>query len=366
MLRQRFVIAERNNTSIVIDGKKLVNFCSNDYLNLASHPTIRKAFIAGVNKYGMGSSSSSLISGYYQPQHELEERFAEFLQRDRAILFNSGYHANLGVITTLAKRDSTIISDRLCHASIIDSIVLSRAKHHRYQHNDYKHAATLLNKPQKNLLITEGVFSMEGDISPLKKFAQLANTTLMVDDAHGFGVLGKNGRGSCEHHKLTQTEVACLVTPLGKAFGSVGAIVSGSNELIETLVQFARTYIYTTALPPAISHAGLAALKIIDHENWRREKLQSLIAHFNQQAQLRNLPLISCAQTPIKSILTTDNKTTLLLQQKIAAKGYFVSCIRPPTVPKNTARIRVTLNCMHTETQIIELLDLLAENYVQK
>jgi 8-amino-7-oxononanoate synthase len=371
LTRKRFVIKERNNTKITIDSKKLINFCSNDYLNIASHPQIKRAFIDGINKYGFGSSSSNLISGYYHSHRALEEKFAEFLQRDKALLFNSGYHANLGVITTLTNRNSTIIADRLCHASIIDSILLSQANHLRYKHNDLADATRLLaqqNKIQKKFLITEGVFSMEGDITPLNEFANLAkknNTTTIVDDAHSIGVLGKNGEGTCEHFNLNQTDIACLITPLGKALGGVGAIVSGSHEFIETLIQFARTYAYTTALPPAISYAELAALEIINKENWHREKLQKLIKVFIKQAQIRNLPLVSSDPTPIKSILIGDNKSALLIQKKMLEKGFFISCIRPPTVPKNASRIRITLNCRHTEKQIINLLDCIAEHHEQ-
>jgi 8-amino-7-oxononanoate synthase len=223
-------------------------------------------------------------------------------------------------------------------------------------HNDINHLATLLQQESKqNLLITESVFSMEGKITPLAEIAQVAQAhplTLMVDDAHGAGVLGKNGRGICEHFQLTQQAVPCLVVPLGKAFGSMGAIVAGSKELIECLLQFSRTYRYTTALPPALAHATITALKIVEQENWRRAKLQELIQFFIKEAK-EDL-------TPIKPVLIGDNNRAMQIKEILQQRGYFISCIRPPTVPTGTARIRISLNCLHEKHEIVELLDIMA------
>lgn len=370
LLRVRTPVLARDETHVIVDGKSLINFCSNDYLNLSTHPDVIAAFIKSANEFGLGSGSSPAICGYSRLHQQLEEAFAEFLKRDRAILFNSGYHANLGVISALANRETDIIADKLCHASIIDGIVLSRAKHRRYQHSDIAHARALLHasKSQEKLLITESVFSMEGNIAPVCELAQLAaehRATFIVDDAHGIGVLGKHGAGICEHLQLSQHDVPCLIAPLGKSPGGFGAVVSGSHELIETLLQLSRTYRYSTAMPAAICAATLTALTILSTEYERREKLQSLIQFFVKEALQRNLPLTSTDLTPIKSILTGSNLATLEMQKTLMARGFFVSCIRPPTVPKNKARIRISLTCAHTETQITQLLDVLAEHHEQ-
>jgi 8-amino-7-oxononanoate synthase len=347
----------------------MINFCSNDYLNLSTHPKVIKAFRQGAQQYGLGSGASPSVSGYTFAHHQLEEKLAEFLQRDKAILFNSGYHANLGVITTFANRNSTIIADKLCHASLIDGIVLSRARCKRYRHNDYSHAEKIfqLSRQRRDelLFITESVFSMQGDITNVKKLVSIANNEamLLVDDAHGIGVLGKKGGGICDYYQLSQSDVPCLVTPFGKALGSFGAIVSGSSDIIDALIQCARTYRYSTALPPAVCSATLASLTVLMEESWRRSKLQALITFFIKEAKLRNLPCTSFDETPIKSIITGCNKLTLKIQHKLAHRGFLVSCIRPPTVPINQSCIRISLNCMHTEEQIICLLNLLHDYF---
>lgn len=362
--RTLFKIDQRDGNHIVVDGKRLINFCSNDYLGLATHPDIKKAFIQGIEKYGVGSGSSVAISGYYESQRRLEDTFAEFLQRDAAIFFNSGYHANLGVISTLCGRHDVIVSDKLCHASLLDGIQLSRAKHFRYQHNNMRNASELMC--ENALVISESVFSMEGDISPIDTLAALskrAKATLCIDDAHGIGVLGREGRGISEYYSLTQEDIPCLVTPFGKAIGGVGAIVSGNETLIQGLRQFSRTYHYTTALPPAVSCAAITAVKVIQQDLYRRERLQHLIQFFIQHAKQSSLQLLSDDLTPIKAICVGDNATALHIQKTLLHYGYFISCIRPPTVPKDTARIRVSLNCLHEEADIIRLLDIIASEY---
>lgn len=356
LLRERHIIENRDNAILSLQGKSVVDFTSNDYLNLANNSDIKKAFIDGVQKYGLGSGSSAFISGYFKPHQQLEEAFCEFLNRDKAILFNSGYHANLGVLTALTHKNSVIIADKLCHASIIDGILLSRAKYHRFRHHDTKHAATLVKQHKNPILVTESIFSMQGNITDIKSLSAL-KATLIVDDAHGIGILGKSGKGICEHQNLTQKDVACLVMPLGKSFGSFGAIVSGSHDMIEAILQFSRTYCFTTALPPAISYATLTSLKIMQQESWRREELHRLINLFVKGAHERGLSLISSDQTPIKSILVGSNSIALEIQKNLLQKGMLVSCIRPPTVPANTSRIRISLNCMHTEAQVTQLLD---------
>lgn len=357
-MRDRLVIEERQHTEVTLHGKNYLNFTSNDYLNLANHPDVKKAFMDGANQYGVGSGGSNLVSGYSKPHRQLEEAFCEFLQRDRALLFNSGYHANLGVMTALSNHASTIVADKLCHASLIDGIVLSRAKHYRYQHQDLSHAASLISHHDPSLLVTESLFSMEGSITNAKKLSVIKrNALLIIDDAHGVGILGKNGKGICEAQELTQHDVPCLITPLGKSFGSLGAIVSGSEDLIEYLIQFARTYCYTTSLPPAVSLATLASLKLMQQESWRRETLHALIRYFNKAVKDRGLTLLSDDASPIKSILIGSNEKTAMIQKALLAKNILISCIRPPTVPLNTARCRISLHCEHTEQNIDQLLD---------
>ncbi|AZL16076.1 aminotransferase class I/II-fold pyridoxal phosphate-dependent enzyme [Rickettsiales endosymbiont of Stachyamoeba lipophora] len=358
LLREQYIVAHH-----------YINFASNDYLCLAQDSTVKAAFKEGVDLYGLGSGASAMVTGYSQAHKDIEQKFAEFLNRDQAVLFNSGYLANLGVISTLADKNSSIVADKLVHASLIDGIKLSQAKLRRFKHNDMEHAELILSKKFKqSLLITESIFSMEGDIAPAHKLANLASkygSTFIIDDAHAIGVLGKRGRGICEYYNLTQKDVPCLIIPLGKAVGSQGAVVAGDKNLIQALKQFARTYIYTTALPPAMPHATLAALKIINEENWRRQKLNELILFFVEMADNLELPLVSKDLTPIKSILVGDNNRTLKIQKYLLDKGLFISCIRPPTVPKNTARIRISLNCLHSKQQILNLLQLIAEKYYE-
>jgi|GEM_PF-36357 8-amino-7-oxononanoate synthase len=361
--RTRRVFAERTEGRAIVDGKSLLNFCSNDYLHLSTHPAVKKAFADSAAEHGLGSSGSALISGYSKSHARLEEAFAEFLNRDRAILFNSGYHANLGVLTTFAGKNSTIVADKYCHASLNAGSLLSRAKFIRYRHDDIQHAEELLNKQtsRETLLVTESVFSMQGNISDIKSLAALANqhkAVLIVDDAHGIGVLGKRGAGVVEHFQLSQHDVPCLVTPLGKAIGSYGAIVSGDDTLIEAVMQFAGSYRYCTALPPAVCDGTFAALKVLQTETWRREKLLHLCEFFLKEAAVRGIELASNAVTPIMCVVIDDSKKTLQIQQALIEKGFLVSCIRPPTVPH--ACIRISLGCGHEEGEIVDLLDALS------
>jgi 8-amino-7-oxononanoate synthase len=364
--RIRRVFSEHNDSMAIVDGKSIVNFCSNDYLNISTHASVKQTFANSAAQLGLGSTGSALISGYSESHAKLEHAFAEFLQRDRAILFNSGYHANLGVLTTFAGKNSTIIADKYCHASLNAGALLSRAKFIRYRHNDLNHAEELLQKHQSRstLLVTESEFSMQGSISDAASLSKIANKSasmLIVDDAHGIGVLGKNGAGICEHFQLSQQQVPCLISPLGKAIGSYGAIVSGDPHIIEALLQFAGSYRYCTALPPAVCEATIAALNVIQHESWRREKLLHLCEFFLKEAAHRNITLASLDTTPIMSVVIGCNEKTINIQQHLLEKGLLVSCIRPPTVPKNKACIRISLSCMHEENQIIHLLDRLKE-----
>ncbi len=365
LYRRRRIITAREDVFVKCDDQQRLMFCNNDYLGLALHPEVKQAFKDGIDRYGVGSTASSLIAGYTLAHHELENAFAEFLNRDRALFFSSGYLANLGVIQALADRNSHIFADKLNHASLIDACRLSNAKITRYQHNNTEQLFLQLQKStaQQKLIVTDSVFSMDGDLAELPALVNIAtnsHATLMVDDAHGIGILGKNGAGALEHFNLDQQQVPILVCPLGKAFGSMGAIVAGNNDLIENLIQFARSYVYSTALPPALACATLASLKIIREESWRREKLLSLMNHFKREAANRNITL-SSSSTPNQSIIIGEAQKTIALSAALLERGFFVTAIRPPTVPANTSRLRITLNCLHTEKQLTDFLDHLVE-----
>ena len=360
LYRTRRVIDGAQDVELISDGKPQLSFCSNDYLGLANHPALIKAMQAGAERYGVGSGASHLVSGHSHAHHALEEALAEFTQRPRALLFSSGYMANLGVISALTTKHDTIHEDRLNHASLIDAARLSGATMRRYPHNDVDALATRLDKNSNGypLIITDGVFSMDGDIAPLPQLATLVskhNSTLMVDDAHGIGVIGKNGRGTVEHHNLSENDVPILVGTLGKAFGTAGAFVAGSEELIETLIQQARTYIYTTALPPAIAHATLTSLKLIEIEAWRREHLQTLIKLFKDGAAQLGFNIMP-SNTPIQPLIIGDSDKALRISEALQQLGILVSAIRPPTVPDGTARLRITFSANHTEKHIDQLL----------
>ncbi len=360
LYRSRRVIDGAQDVELQCDGKPLLSFCSNDYLGLANHPALIQAMQQGAQRYGVGSGSSHLISGHSQPHHALEEALAEFTQRPRALLFSSGYMANLGVISALAAKQDTVHEDRINHASLIDAARLSESTLRRYPHNDVDVLAKRLNKQDDGhpFIVTDGVFSMDGDIAPLQQIATVATqhaATLMVDDAHGIGVIGKNGRGSVEQCQLSLHDVPILVGTLGKAFGTFGAFVTGSDELIETLIQHARSYIYTTALPPAVAHATLTSLKLIETEHWRREQLQTLVKRFRKGAEQLGLNIMP-STTPIQPLLVGSSDEALRISEQLQQRGILISAIRPPTIPAGTARLRITFSANHSEQHIDRLL----------
>ena len=355
----------------VFDDKQYQAFISNDYLGLANHPALKKALADGAEQYGAGSGASHLLGGHSRAHQKLEEELAAFTGRDRAILFSTGYMANLGVITALLNKNDCVLQDKLNHASLIDGGLASGADFRRYLHADVssleKHLLRTAGKKtlvlQKTLVATDGVFSMDGDIAPLPALANLCNqhdALLMVDDAHGFGVLGKTGAGSCEHFSLTQQDAPILMGTFGKALGSFGAFVAGSHDMIEMLTQFARTFIYTTALPPAQATVTSAALRLLHTESWRREKLQSNIAFFRQQAQQRSLPLMD-SPTAIQPLLIGSSERVMHIAEQLRNLGFLVGAVRPPTVAEGAARLRITLSATHDEKSITQLLDAIAE-----
>ena len=362
LYRSHRVIDSPQGIVLQLQNQTVINFCSNDYLGLANHPAVVQAFKNAADTYGVGSGAAHLICGHSHAHHALEEELAAFTGRDRALLFSTGYMANIGVINALVGRGDTVLEDRLNHACLLDGGLSSGAKFKRYTHADSAHLAELLAEASGNkLVVTDGIFSMDGDAAPLPELAAVAkqhDAWLMVDDAHGLGVLGANGGGLLAQTNLGQDDVQVLMGTLGKGFGTFGAFVAGSEVLIETLIQSARTYIYTTALPPAVAEATRASLRIIQSEPWRREKLLALIQQFRTGAEQLGLSLMPSA-SPIQPILIGDSQRAVAISQALLAAGFLVSAIRPPTVAQGTARLRVTLSAEHEPQHVNSLLDAL-------
>lgn len=350
-----------------VDGQTLVDFSSNDYLGLAHHPAIAAAMSACAARLGAGSGASHLVTGHGIEHERLEEELAEFTGRESALLFSTGYMANLGVMTALAGRGERVLLDRLNHASLIDGTLLSGARFTRYAHADADAAASALDQhPQETAIVaTDGVFSMDGDIAPLPRLAQVAaahKAWLVVDDAHGIGVLGKHGRGCTE--ELSPDEVPVLIGTLGKALGSFGAFVAGSRDLIEFLIQKARPYIYTTALPQPVAAATRKALEIARREAWRRERVLALTARFRSAARELGIPLLD-SHTPIQPVLLGSSEAALRAQRELHNAGFRVVAIRAPTVAKGSERLRVTLSAAHTEAQVDALVEAINRAHVK-
>ncbi|MEY3880168.1 MAG: 8-amino-7-oxononanoate synthase [Pseudomonadota bacterium] len=362
LYRSRRLVASPQGIELTIDGKKVVNFCSNDYLGLANHPDVVHAFKTAVDRYGVGSGSAHLICGHSTAHDALEEELAAFTGRDRVLLFSTGYMANIGVISALLGRGDAVFEDRLNHASLLDGGLLSGARFKRYAHVDVADLEVKLAKSSGNkLVVTDGIFSMDGDFAPLDTLAVIAKNHqawLMVDDAHGLGVIGENGGGIIEHYGLAQDDVQVLMGTLGKGLGTFGAFVAGSEILIETLIQQARTYVYTTALPSAIAEATRASLKLVIAENWRRDKLQKLAERFRQGAEQLGLTVMA-SSSPIQPILIGDSQRAVDLSNSLLKAGFLVSAIRPPTVRQGSARLRVTFSALHELQHVDQLLDVL-------
>ncbi|HET8849238.1 MAG TPA: 8-amino-7-oxononanoate synthase [Marinobacter sp.] len=366
LYRTRRLVSGPQRPVMTADGKPLLSFCSNDYLGLASHPGNQQALIDALPETGLGGAASHLVCGHHQAHHELEQRLAEFTRRSSALFFSTGYMANLGVISALAGRGDTIFSDRLNHASIIDGCQLSRARVRRYAHGDMAAlGAMLADTTGHKLVVTDGVFSMDGDIAPLRDLATLCrehDALLVVDDAHGIGVLGPQGRGSVLEAGLTEDDVPVLIGTLGKAVGTSGAFVAGPALLMDYLVQKSRTYIYTTAMPPALARATCASVDLLESDDLRREHLNRLIQRFRAGARQLGYALMP-SRTPIQPIMVGDNFTAVALSQSLEAQGLLVTAIRPPTVPEGQARLRVTLSAAHTDEQLDALLEALANSH---
>lgn len=364
LYRHRKTLDSAQGVHVIVDGRACLSFCSNDYLGLANHPQVSEALRRGVDQYGVGSGASHLVSGHSRAHHQLEEELAAFTGRERALLFSSGYMANLGVISALAGKGDAVFEDKLNHASLLDGGLLSGARFQRYLHNNVDSLEKLLLRAEgsNRLVVTDSVFSMDGDIAPIPAIADMSkkhDAWLMVDDAHGFGVLGKRGVGTLEHYSLSQQQVPILMGTLGKACGTAGAFVAGSHDLIEYLIQFARSYIYTTALPPAIAEATRTSLRLVQ-EGSARDQLHANIREFRQCAAELGLCLMD-SHTAIQPLLIGDNASVVHISKTLEEKGFLVSAIRPPTVPAGSARLRITLCAEHTTAHIHALLESLQQ-----
>lgn len=360
--RKRQTLDSPRGRHVQMGQRRLLNFAGNDYLGLAGHPQLVSAFRQAASECGVGSGASHLVSGHSHYHQQLEEALADFCQRPRALLFSTGYMANLGVLQALLGRADAVFEDRLNHASLIDGGLASGARFRRYRHADSDHLGALLARDEhrRRLVVSDGVFSMDGDSAPLSALLERCaehNAWLMIDDAHGFGVIGERGAG-CVAGSTLNDQVPVLVGTLGKAFGTFGAFVTGSDELIETLIQFARPYIYTTALPPAVAAATLASLTRVREDQWRRDRLQLLIRRFRRGAEQQGVALMP-SETPIQPVLIGDDASALALAERLHERGFLVAAIRPPTVPAGAARLRITLSAAHQEEDVDALLDAL-------
>ncbi len=368
LYRQRRVVEGPAGRELVVDGRRLLNFCSNDYLGLAADARVCAAFKAGVDRWGVGSGASHLVSGHTAAHQELEAALADFTGRPRALLFGSGYAANVGTLSALLGQRDQVFEDRLNHASLLDGGWLSRANFEWYAHADMADLGSRLDAHQsssrRKLIVSDGTFSMDGDLCPLDELIALSKqhaAWLMIDDAHGFGVHGVQGCGVVDPARHGCSDVPVLVGTLGKAFGTAGAFVAGSETLIETLIQRSRHYIYTTAMPAALAVATLASLRIARAEEWRRVRLAEHVARFRQGAAQLGLQLLP-SLTPIQPVIIGAAASTMQLGAALEARGVLVGAIRPPTVAAGTARLRITLSALHESADIERLLAALAES----
>lgn len=364
LYRQCLTLESAQGPLVRLNGCDYLNFCSNDYLGLAAHPKVIESLCTAASTWGVGSGASHLVCGHSGPHRALEEALAEFTGRPRALLFSSGYAANTGILQALLQTGDTVVQDRLNHASLLDGGLHSGARLRRFAHNDCADLACKLAQASGPALVAvDGVFSMDGDRAPLADIAGLCadhQAWLMVDDAHGFGVIGRDGAGSVAAAGLGVSEVPVLMATLGKALGTSGAFVAGSELLIEALIQTTRNYIYTTAMPPALAAASLTALGLLREEAWRRDHLADLVGRFRRGVADLGLPVMP-ADSAIQPLLVGDSGRAIELSQQLRHRGILISAIRPPTVPAGTARLRVTLSAAHSAEQVDRLLATLAD-----
>lgn len=361
LYRHRKVLQSLTGVRRSYNDKNFCSFSSNDYLGLAKHPAVIKSFKEAADDYGVGSGSSHFLGAYHRYHHELELALAEFLNFPKVLVFSTGYMANLGILGSLLQRRAALFADKLSHASLIDGAKLSGALFKRYPHNNLVSLGEHLmqSTAKHKFIMTEGVFSMDGDIALLPALietAQKFSSTLLVDDAHGIGVLGKKGVGSCEYFGCKPD---ILSGGFGKAFGCFGGFVASNEVIIENLVQFARPYMYTTALPVALAKAAYTSLLLLQTESWRREKLQSLIRYFKRIAKHLDLPIMP-SDSAIQPVLVKNTEQTMALSAYLLQNGFLVNAIRPPTVPEHTSRLRISLSALHSENEINRLLEQIA------
>ncbi len=361
--RERHVVSGSSGSSLSVNGEMLLNFADNDYLGLRTHPQLAQACAQSAHDYGVGSGASALISGYSDQHQGLERELAEFLGYDKALLFSSGYLANQAVLSSLCQAGDGIFSDQLNHASLIDGCRLSRADVYRFEHANTEELSALLNKhvkvndSQQNFILSDGVFSMDGDCAAyvqLQALARQYSAMLIIDDAHGVGVMGANGRGSWEAVGADKPDL--LIGTLGKAFGTQGAYVAASEEIIDWLIQKARSYIYTTALAPPIAAATRASLQLIKEGSKLRQHLAQNIAYFRSGADKIGLQILD-SQTPIQAVILGAEQRVIDWSASLKQSGILVGAIRPPTVPEGTCRLRITLSAAHTKNEIDQLLE---------
>jgi 8-amino-7-oxononanoate synthase len=365
LYRSRQTLESPQGVLVRVDGREYLSFCSNDYLGLANHPRLVEAFKYGVDRFGVGSGAAHLITGHSYAHQMLEDDLAEFVGRPRALLFSTGYMANMGVISALTGRGDRVYEDRLNHASLIDAARLSGAQLVRYPHLDVARLSEKLSAQSRGvrLIASDGVFSMDGDCAPVAELARQAERSdawLLIDDAHGFGVLGRDGRGWCADQVPAPSRNLVMMATLGKAAGTFGAFVAGSEQLVETLIQQARTFIYTTAPPPAVAWATRTALQLLREAQPLRDHLDHLIERFRTGATQLDLPVLPSV-TPIQPLVVGDAGLALQLSAALRERGILVTAIRPPTVPEGTARLRVTLSAVHENQHVDRLLDALQE-----
>ncbi len=364
LYRHRLTLEGPQGTHVSIAGRKYLSFCSNDYLGLANHPELIEAVCEGAIRYGVGAGASHLIVGHHSSHHRLEEVLAYFTGFPRALLFSSGYMANAGVVTALVGHGDAVFTDRLNHASLNDAALLSRAKLTRYPHLDLAilEQRLAVSQAKRKLVMTDAVFSMDGDIAPVAKLLELCekyDAWLLLDDAHGFGVLGQQGRGIVSHFNISSPRIIYMAT-LGKAAGVSGAFVAGQVEIIKMLIQYARSYIYTTATPPLLAHAVLKSLALIEREEWRRKKLMQLIGRLKRELQSLRWKLL-LSVTPIQPVIIGESSEVLQISNALRERGFLIPAIRPPTVPQGSARLRISLSASHSIEDVKQLAMVLRE-----
>ena len=362
--RQRRLLQSPQSAHLVADGEHLLSFASNDYLGLANHPALIAAFQLAAVEAGVGGGASHLITGHHQFHHQAEQSLADFIGLPAGLLFSTGYMANMGITAALMGRDDAIFADKLNHASLNDAALLSRATLHRYAHQDLAKLEKLLKQStaKRKLVVVDAVFSMDGDFAPVPELLVLCeqyDAYLLLDDAHGFGVLGKQGRGILDYFNVQSSRIIYMAT-LGKAAGVAGAFVGADATIIDYLIQSAKTYIYTTASPPALAAALVKSVEVMRTDAERHKHLQSLIHLFKSELKLKKWQLMPSI-TAIQPVLVGSNQAALSLSQFLLARGILVPAIRPPTVPKDTARLRVSISAAHSVEDVRQLINALHE-----